>query len=112
VDIEELKAFMESEIEVGESTKHSLSVTGEPYVVLTSGGIKPEGLSWPMRWHDTIEQALEDFRAEFLKYKASVPGGKLYWRWPQPEIHHHDGKVCVAARILITEAKPDESWKD
>ena len=99
---QDLKEFMESGMEVGPPTDHRLSVTGEPYVVLASGGIKPEGMPYPQRCASRGE-AIRSFLSEFRKYKASVGrGGRLYWRWPPETIRHREGEVSVSARLLIS----------
>jgi hypothetical protein len=100
VDISELKNWVESGLEVGTSTSEHLSVTGEPYVVLASGGIKAEGMPHP-QWYASPDEAIEAFMKAFSSYKDSVPGGKLYWRNP-PKLKGSSGRFTVSSRLLIS----------
>ena len=73
-------------IPVGQETNHSRSVTGEPYVVLSSGGEWAEGGQCPA-WHPTKDHALKAYLDAVETYLN--PGrhfvdpksnGVLYWR--------------------------------
>lgn len=107
-------------IPVGLPTSRVASVTGEGYVILTSGGIKAEGEIVPA-FALTEEKSWQMFRREvakyFLRVTKSSPGGfYLYWRAP-PEIssfsmwmdgfdekEEHTAYSC-RARLLIS-SKP------
>ena len=80
-----LKESIEKEfgLSIGEPTKTHLAITGEFYVTLCSGGVKPEGEMVPA-WYPTPDMAREAYRRAFIEYGISVEEGvrlnKLYWR--------------------------------
>jgi hypothetical protein len=68
----------------------SRAPTGERYVTLTSGGIKPEG--WPNpAWFNSKDDAV-DFWLMEAKHYAREHGTQLYWR-EKPEL---EGQTFVA----------------
>ena len=66
---------------VGEPTAHRLSVTGEPYVTMTSGGVKAEG-DHVAAVAFTPEKAWQMFLSEIFRYKQPLGDYVLYWRRP------------------------------
>lgn len=81
------------------------ALTGELYVVMTSGGAAPEGEEFPERgYFATPKEAIDAWLDEMRKYRDSVPGGKLYWR-QLPEVETQDySKWRVCSRVLISAA--------
>lgn len=111
-------AYVESRYEIVDGLPGAYSQTGEPYVALVPGGIKPEGETFPIRC-STAELAIKYWLASFKEYADGKPG-KLYWR-ERPEIgswayQHFVGRVdiplsvecyyVVYSRLLIS----DEPW--
>ena len=111
----EIQKYMESKFPVGPSLAGHRSVTGEPYIVLAIGGVKPEGECFDT-WVTSIEKAKELFIALFEAYIAGKDGA-LYWR-RLPQVHHvgfcqsNDGSnvatnfYTVSARFLVSDKKP------
>lgn len=93
---------------VGTPTQTNLSVTGEPYVILTSGGIKAEGGPYPTR-PNTRGEAVMQYLAS-VKVFAAGQTGKLYWRVP-PSLHYDDSWGCWQAysRLLISDTPIQEA---
>lgn len=101
---------------VGEPTDHHYAVTGEPYVTLTSGGVKLEGKNLEAVAFNA-EKAWQMFLRELTAYSIRVrllPSDTLYWRRPPDldswEMYEPFDKTDVtvyfySARLLIS-AKP------
>lgn len=69
--------------------------TGEEYVAVVSGGIKPEGDRFPV-YCSTPEQAVLLWMLAFVGYSATRPQkGKLYWR-EKPTV---EGEVLVSGNV-------------
>lgn len=105
--LEDLIRSCEEYVKPGEPTNIYRSVTGEPYIVLTSGGIKMEGAPFG-RFYETEQDAIEAFKAQFsfyCSYKNCYLNNKdkfkLYWRW-KPELKENNG-FMVMARLLISD---------
>lgn len=94
---------MERRFPVGDGTCRYLSVTGEPYIVLAIGGIKPEGEGPKSEGQVTHASACDAFKAEFDRFSARMEG-VLYWR-RKPEYSDDAGRFQVTARFLIS-SKP------
>ena len=101
-------------IPVGTSTEMQTSVTGEQYVTICSGGVKPEGNPMPA-WYATHELAREAYIKAVLNYGSIVANADgqlsrivLYWRTP-PEMESLPGTdlFSVYSRLLIS-AKPSK----
>lgn len=73
--------------QLGESTSTASAVTGEPYVTLVSGGIKPEGAAAPS--FATEDEAWEKFWKSFLAYVE-----------PFDRREHQVPKACIYLRSL------------
>jgi len=104
----EIAAHMESLFQPGESTKTCKSVTGEPYITMTCGGVKLEGEP-PLVWAKTIEAAKDLFINAFDEYARRRPAGSvLYWR-KKPEFHvkryagfYMHSELCVDEYFAIS----------
>ncbi len=113
--ISKLVDYMEKRFPVGMSTDGYLSVTGDPYVVLTSGGIKLEGKAINQdALASTEKEACRLFIREFNKF-AEGKTGTLYWRnKPHSAVISSDlsgavspfddgvGRFYIRARFLIS----------
>ncbi len=89
---------------IGEPTAAAYAVTGEPYVTLVAGGIKPEGEDYPNHYF-TRSTAVARYSDSVYEY-AAARSGALYWR-QYPMIIHEDDWWQVNSRLLIS-AKPDQ----
>ena len=100
-----LQVLLEHECDnfVGWSTNTPTSVTGEYYVTLMSGGIKPEGAQ--VRYFDEKGEAIRAFLASFKSYREGQGPGYLYWR-STPRLIEADNKFCVWSRLLISAKVP------
>jgi hypothetical protein len=74
-----LKETLEKGFHVGESTCTQYSITGEPYVTLTSTGIVKEGERIGGIFTNE-EIAIKFFVREFIEYAESTKGTYIYWR--------------------------------
>lgn len=84
--------------EYGEPT--SRCATGEPYVTLVAGGIKPEGDPYP-RWYDSEADAVSEWAQSFDRYAADRNGKRLIWR-EMPGLKTNDqDKFQVWSRLVI-----------
>lgn len=95
--IDDIVSYIEGRFPVGEPTEGYRSVTGEPYVTLTSGGIKEEGGAFKV-WTADLLKAAELFLYEFERYakdKSSLTH-TMYWR----------RKPTVCTRTHVIEATP------
>jgi len=97
----DLQDYCEAKVVIGKSLASSLSVTGEPYVVLSMTGA-------PSR-----EDAVAAAKASFDAYLAnSRPGSRLYWRIT-PEIGEEvsSGRTLWAfyMRLLISDKPAKET---
>ncbi len=114
-EAEEFVKWAESQFIVGRSISRAFSVTDEPYITLTNGGIKEEG-EGVVSFAGTPEEAWDGLRAVFTAYEGSltsVPSTNpyvLYWR-THPTIEKvHDRNVLMyqaRTRLLISN-KPVE----
>ena len=93
--------YVESRFPVGEPKETRLSVTGEPYVVLVVGGIKPEGDDYTLVATDP-GAALEFFKQAFDEYSKDKTG-TLYWR-RKPTVFLVEDGWQISARLLISAA--------
>ncbi len=94
----DLAGWIEEQVQVYGSAKSYLALTGEPFITLTSGGIKKEGECIQV-YGRTPKKAIELFKSEFSKYRWKNGGLKLHWRI-KPYIKKH---------IFISS---DPSWSD
>lgn len=97
---ESLKAEIEKLFPVGQPTSMYLSVTGEPYVEITSAGRHEEGVADIKRF-STGEAAYSGALTAFTQY-AEGKSGVLYWR-ATPEIERYQGGFAFYMRCLISD---------
>lgn len=84
---------------IGPSQAHT--ETGEPYVVLVVGGIKPEGAPYPAEGSATPEEAVALWCEEFDKF-ANGRKGTIVWRTlPTITEADEDGLVQARARLAL-----------
>jgi hypothetical protein len=81
--------------------------TGEGYVTLMVGGVKPEGEVVPI-WCYTATDAVREWVASFYEYTRGRKG-RLYWRW-RPQVICEGGHYQVCARLLITDKPVDPDF--
>lgn len=67
-----------------------------PYVVLSHGGVKPEGESCPGGLCETAEEAWEKFNARLAEYTKDTQ--QIAWR-RRASCEEQDGKFKVTARL-------------
>jgi hypothetical protein len=77
-------AYVDSRFETIDGIPWSRAETGEFYLTVVSGGIKPEGVPHPITC-STPELAIKYWLEAFKEY-ASDKSGKLYWR-ERPEVN-------------------------
>lgn len=89
----------------GQPTVTHRSVTGEPYVAMTNGGIKLEGEPFPV-FAGSRAAAVKGYIRACQHYAHTQRGygyAVLYWR-EHPSIHKHDdGTWTVFSRLLVSE---------
>jgi hypothetical protein len=86
--------------EDSEKRDWSKAPTGERYIAVTNGGIKPEGSDFPAHHHD-MTAAIAAWLVEANKY-ADNKGAILYWRErPQVEIDWLRRGWVVYSRLAI-----------
>src|SRR3989304_2337599 len=73
--------------------------TGEPYVVLMSGGLKKEGAL--AAYFPSEEAAVRHWVRAFLKYALECKG-KLFWRM-RPSMTHSDYGYAAYSRLIISD---------
>jgi hypothetical protein len=79
----------------------SQAPTGEPYLTVTSGGVKPEGE--PAYYYPEKKQAIATWFECFKAFcQLSGSGYNLYWR-RKPFLAEIDGKFSVFSRFLISD---------
>jgi hypothetical protein len=83
---------------VGEPSAAAKCATGDYFVSLTAGGIKPEGEEFP-QWFERPSEAEAAYLDSVRDYAAGK-AGKLYWR-EAPSLVHEDGKWQVYSRLVI-----------
>lgn len=83
---------------LGEPGATAKCATGEYFVSLTAGGIKPEGYDFPAWFDSQLDAVLAYFNSvrEFAKDKT----GSLYWR-ERPSVAHENGKWQIYSRLVI-----------
>lgn len=97
---------------VGAPTASACAVTGEPYLTIVIGGIKPEGLPFPQT-RKLEDEAIQAYCHSVRGYCQMVTAGNLegytlYWR-QEPEIENaENGQVRVYSRMLISNKPPLE----
>lgn len=107
----ELEAYMTQRFPASPAIgKMHCASTGDPYVVLSCGGVKQQGEPHGV-FTTHVADAIEIFKAEFDKFSADQRG-TLYWR-RKPEVvasHYPDRFVggynsyyCVNARFVISD---------
>lgn len=79
-----------------------LAPTGEPYIELCNGYIRPEGA--PAFRCGTAEEAIAAWRNGVLAY-VSQRGGALYWRC-RPVLDRYDNGYVVYSRLLVSHKRP------
>ena len=111
VDPELLKAAeLAIGLKVGKTTVTVISVTGEPYITLTNGGIKPEGAPFTV-YASFKELAVEQYLASCETYRFNQQKKAdglcvLYWR-RHPELLHQESRTyVVTSRMLISDKMP------
>ncbi len=107
--LNDIRDLMESRFPLGVPTNLYCSITGDQYIVLTSGGISAYGEHKVLA--TDIETAAELFISEFYKYSKDKVG-VLYWRRIPSlyEREHFDALekktikyYSVTARFIITD---------
>lgn len=79
----------------------SQAPTGEPYLTLVSGGIKPEGE--PAYYYIDREAAIKSWYEFFEALcRHALPGSILYWR-RKPFLAEIESKFSVFSRLLISD---------
>lgn len=106
----EITNYMQQNFEIGAPTNMYLALTGEPYVTVTTGGIKEQGGRIRALAAD-IEKAKELFLYEFDKY-VNGKSGTIYWRrkpefkeqryWNEPQ-ERFDVFCTITARLLVSD---------
>lgn len=99
---------------IGEPTVGYWSVTGEPYVTMTNGGIKLEGEMYPafawsratalrayLAWCE--DYAADQQRAGAMPAPVVPPARSLYWRCYPTILEYDDGTWTVYSRLLISD---------
>lgn len=75
--------------------------TGEPYLTLVSGGIKPEGE--PAYYYESKAHAIRSWMEFFEALcRHAIPGSILYWR-RKPFLAEIERKFSVFSRLLISD---------
>lgn len=102
--LRDLVKDLESRFPVGQPTSSSRSVTGEPYVTVVSGGIKEEGMDYPLVC-SSEEAAIRHFKDAINAYAADKKGA-IYWR-QRPFPKNIKGYFTVYSRVLISDRLPN-----
>lgn len=79
----------------------SQAPTGEPYLTVTSGGVKPEGE--PAYYYPEKKQAIETWFSHFRSLcRLARSGSTIFWR-RKPFLAEINGRFSVFSRFLISE---------
>ena len=102
--LEEASAELESRFIVALVGNNYQAATGEPYVVIVSGGVKEEGCP-VVCWCSSEDHAIRLWRDAINEY-AKEKSGVLYWRTP-PQLDRRkiarDYFYVVYSRLLISD---------
>lgn len=78
---------------------YSRAPTGERYLILTSGGLKSEGVSLPAMWHRDEAAAVDAWLAHAMAL-ATSPQAVLMWRM-RPELRCERNRYAVYSRLAV-----------
>ena len=99
--LQELQDYMESFYKVhpviGDS---AIAPTGESYVTLTLGGVKPEGWYQDQPFTKSEQAAIDAFKLMFDDWRKDQNGDTLYWRIC-PMVQQQRDTYFLRARLVI-----------
>lgn len=99
-DIDIFVRSLERGFKVVDAAPHAYARTGEPFLIITSGGIQTNGFVFTERYK-TPEEAVNNWWNRICEYAADKNDQTLYWR-VRPRLECDDGLFNVYSRLLIS----------